>query len=450
MTARPAVILLGGMVASWNHRYLHAAQRRGLEILLLDGAQSGLDELRRAATPGHPLAEVTEHAVQPAEDTGQVLDACLAWARTYDVRGVCCLREEYVPAAALVADLLGLPFPGLRAARVCRNKYLQRRYLRDWGPRAELVVPARRSAAVAAWDRYPAVVKPVGRLASSGVRLVRTEEEAHACLSAYAPEEVLQLEERTIGPEFSVESLSRNGTCRYAEITEKRTTEGTSPYFVELGHTTPPTSLGREDRAALLATHHAVLDRLRFGTGIAHGEYRVTGPGRVVLTEIAARPPGDGIMALHRLATGVSLEDAVVGLAVGEDPAVGGDLAVGGDPALGEDQAGAPPAQRWARQVYLPHPPGTLAGVEVSAPLGPDLTWFDRTTGRDQVPSQSRPNDPPTLHCLVVLKPPGTRLDVLRESADRAAMFVVDAATPAELDRIEADVRDAVRLRITP
>ena len=67
-----------------------------------------------------------------------------------------------------------------------------------------------------------------------------------------------------------------------------------------------------------------MLERLAFDTGIAHGEYRLTADGRAVLMEVAVRPPGDSIMALHWLASGVPLEDAVVGLAVGEDVGVPG------------------------------------------------------------------------------------------------------------------------------
>jgi len=430
---RSAVILLGGLVATWNHRFLHAAARRGLEVLLLDGPASGIDarhERGLRSGPPHPLARIAGHAVHAADDSAGVLEACLAWARDFDVRGVCCLREEYVDSAGLLTDLLGLPSPGLRASRVCRNKYLQRRYLGLWSPASELVGPRDRLARARTWNRFPAVVKPVGRLASSGVRLVLTGGELLACLDDYSPTEVLQFEERIVGPEFSVESLSRDGVALYAEVTEKRTTEGDSPYFVELGHTTPAVHLSEASRASLLATHAAVLERLQFGTGIAHGEYRITGGGRVVLTEVAVRPPGDSIMALHWLATGFALEDAVLGLALGEDV--------------------APPAsaRRYARQVYLAHHPGVLTAVEVDASVGMDLTWFDIAEVRDQIVSGSADADPPSLRCLLGLKPVGTPLGPLRESADRAAMFVVDAPTPDELDAIEDSVRRGTRLRV--
>ncbi|MFD0823900.1 acetyl-CoA carboxylase biotin carboxylase subunit family protein, partial [Micromonospora zhanjiangensis] len=186
-------------------------------------------------------------------------------------------------------------------------------------PASTLVPPGDRDRAAAGWRAYPAVVKPVGRLASSGVRLVTDAVELRECLAGYPPEETLLFEERATGQEFSVESLSRAGRLRYAEVTRKRTTEEESAWFVETGHTTPPPELDPAARRELLATHRAVLDRLDFGTGMAHAEYRLGPGGRPVLIEIAARPPGDSILALHWLATGAAPEDAIVGLAVGAD-----------------------------------------------------------------------------------------------------------------------------------
>jgi biotin carboxylase len=420
-TRPPAVILLGGLVVAWNQRFLDAARRRDLHVLLLDGPATPLADLR-----SHGVADVARRA---ATDLDGVVERCVAWAQEYDVKGVCCLREEYVEATGLVADLLDLPSPGLRAARVCRNKYLQRRYLADWSPVSRLASPETRQTAVEEWEHFPLVVKPVGRLASSGVRLVGSAEALLDCVSEYDADETLLLEERVTGPEFSVESLSRDGELVYAEVTEKRTTEGASPYFVELGHTTPAIGLHPAARGRLLAVHAAVVARLGMRTGMAHGEYRVTPGGRVVLTEVAVRPPGDSIMTLHWLATGAPLEDAVVGLAVGEDVT-------------------HPHAARFARQVYLPHEPGVLAGLDVDPGCGVEPAWFDLGDPREQVTQCGSPSDPPALRCVVALKPVGTTLGRLRESADRAAMFVVDAATPPELDQIATNTRSAVTLRV--
>jgi biotin carboxylase len=412
-------VLLGGLAVAWNQRFLDAARARDLAVLVVDAPSAHADELLEALA-------VAEVRLAPATDVAGIVDQSAEWARRYHVTGVCSLREDFVEAAAVVADLLDLPSPGLRAARVCRNKYLQRRYLAPFGPASTLVEAGRRADG---WTAFPAVVKPVGRSASSGVRLVADIAELRDCLTHYPPGETLLIEERVDGQEYSVESLSRDGAVRHLGVTQKRTTEQHSAFFVEMGHTTPPPGLSGDERAQLVATHAAVLDRLRMRTGIAHAEYRLTAAGRAVLMEVAVRPPGDSIMALHWLASGAPLEDAVVALAVGEDVSY-------------------PGYRRFARQVYLDHRPGVLADLAVTPGLGVSPTWFDPAQVRAQVASCGSATAPPTLRCVVGLKRPGTTLPPLRESGDRAAMFVVDAPTPDGLDDMEAACRQAITLRV--
>ncbi|WP_405015702.1 ATP-grasp domain-containing protein [Kitasatospora sp. NBC_00070] len=426
---RPALLLVGGLAVAWNQRWLAAARARGLELLVLDAPGPHTETLLAGRdTPGHPLADVVEAALVPADDLAGLADRASAWALEHDIRGVCCLREEYVEGSALVADLLGVRSPGLRAARVCRNKLLQRRYLADWSPASALVPAAGRTELAAAWDGFPVVVKPVGRLASSGVRLVADRAELLAGLAGYEPDETLLFEQRAEGPEYSVESLSLHGEVHYLGTTEKRTTETVGDYFVEMGHTTPAPGLDGPARERLYAVHRAVLARLGFDTGMAHAEYRIGPDGRIVLIEIAARPPGDSIMALHWLATGRPLEDAVVAVAVGERP----------DPVR---------PSRYARQVYLPHRPGVLADLTVDPGLETEPQWFDPAVVRAQVADCAAPGDLSALRCVVALKPAGTTLHPIRQSGDRAAMFVVDAATPQALDRIEERCLAAIALR---
>jgi ATP-grasp domain len=427
---RSALLLLGGLAVAWNQRFLHAAQARDLTVLLLDEPSPHAGALLDG-WPGseHPLAAVDEVGLVPARDLADIVERCAAWARSYRIRGVCSLREDYVEPAAVLADLWGLPSPGLRAARVCRNKYLQRRYLAAWSPASTLIEADRRDAVSSGWTAFPAVVKPVGRSASSGVRRVTGPADLRRSLADYPPGETLVIEERVDGPEYSVESLSHQGTVRHVGVTRKRTTERDSAYFVEMGHTTPPPGIGDGERAELERTHAAVLDRLGLDTGIAHAEYRLTQAGQAALMEVAVRPPGDSIMALHWLASGAPLEDAVIGLAVGEDVSY-------------------PRYRRFARQVYLDHRPGVLEDLTIPSRLGVAPAWFHPAEVRAQVSSCGAADAPPTLRCVVGLKPVGSELPPLRESGDRAAMFVVDAATARELDEMEAYCRDAITLRL--
>lgn len=427
---RPAVVMLGGLAVAWNQRYLDAVRRCGMTALVIDRDGEHVRDLMRGHGPGHPLAEVGEVATIPPDEHARIVDQVSAWTRKFDVRGVVCLSELYVLPAAFAADLLGVRSPGLRAATVCRDKYLQRRYLDRWSPDWHRVGPSERAATIASWASFPVVVKPTGRFASSGVRLAADADELAGIAGDYSPEETLLFESRVSGPEYSVESMSVDGSPTYVEITQKRTTEASSEYFVELGHTTPAVGLSDEQRQALIDTHVAVLDRLAFDSGMAHGEYRLPDDGGdPVLIEIAARPPGDSIMALHWLSTGASLEEAYVHVALGEP-------------------VGLREPTRVARQVYLDHPAGVLEDVTVADELGTAPHWFSPAHVHAQIDACGAPDDPAMLRCVLALKPSGTPLSEIRESGDRAVMFVIDAASPAELDALEQRCRKGIKVRV--
>jgi hypothetical protein len=116
----PAIVLLGAA----DRRYLSAAAGRGLTVLLVD--------------PDGPAGTRAEAArLEPLRIT-EIVDRAADWAGRYSIRGVCALQGAYVDAAAMVADLLGLPSPGLRAAGACLHEGLRRHYLAALSPRAEV------------------------------------------------------------------------------------------------------------------------------------------------------------------------------------------------------------------------------------------------------------------------------------------------------------------------
>ena len=223
--------------------------------------------------------------------------------------------EMMVEQTGVLADALGLPSPGLRATRACRSKYLQRLLCPDWSPPVLLFPPGDRSARHGDHPGFPAVLKPAGRRSSSGVRRVGSERELDGILPDYPAAETLLLERYVAGPEYSVEALVQDGRVLFDSVTAKATNEATSERFVELGHSVPAPPGPTTD--ALLAANRAVLARLGFADGVAHGEYRLT-PDGVVLMEIAARTPGDGILPLYHLATGAPMEPQILRIALGE------------------------------------------------------------------------------------------------------------------------------------
>lgn len=398
---RDAILYCGAAAIVWNPNFVDVAREKGLAILAVEEASA-----RYANAPslsGLPFVWAEPGAV------AAIMAAIAEHSTRLRIRGVCALREDWVETAALLADWLGLPTIGLRAAQVCQDKALQRMYLERWSPRS--------STALDRWTTFPAVVKPIRGSAGVGVRPVRGAGELDGC------GDVL-IEELIGGPEFSVETLVQGGTVVFAGVTAKRTNETTRDAFVELAHTVPAL-LPEEHRRILREANDAVVRRLAVGDGILHAEYRLDPSGRAVLMEVNARCPGGSIPALYHLATGARLEQAIVDIAVG-------------------DAVDYPAPFRTARQVYVTHRPGVLR--EVSYP-GMRPTWLAAGDPRPAI-TPGVAADPPRLHAVLVIKPRGSALGELDDNRDRAVTFIIDAPGWAELDAYERTVDATLRVEV--
>jgi hypothetical protein len=433
-TKPDAFILTGAFwVVCRDPIYLTELSRRGLRILLITAARWRQQALDCVDDPGHPASAIDEVAfVDGGVDTEGsfvpgVIAAAHSWRARYNVVGLYAVGETLVEPTGLLADAFGLPAPGLRASRVCRSKYLQRWYLPEFSP-AWVVLPA------GGYDpaeldavTFPAVVKPAGRHSSSGVETVCDRAELDAALTTFPGHETVLVEEKVLGQEFSVENLVQDGKILFESVTVKDTTESHTRSFVELVHSVPS---GRGDVAdTLLAANHELLDRLAFENGITHAEWRIDERGRPVLMEIAARTPGDGIMALYHLATGEPMEPEILRIALGEP-------------------ASYPAPRRYARQVYVEHQPGVLTDVTVNWP-GVAPAWIGESGLWPEL--AAAPADaPPALRAVLVIKSRGRELGPLRNSNDRAVTFLIDAPTREELDILERQVRAAITVHTEP
>lgn len=406
--------------------YLDAVAAHGLAALVVAPPPRWPSEhatLAAAGSPDSPLHGV-ELALHAPRDTAGILARVAAWAAEVDVVGMFNSSELLVEPAGRLTDLLRLPGVSLRASQVCRDKHLQRLHLRDWSPRAELLTDGREPAA------YPAVVKPLDLYSSIGVRLVRDRAALERHLAGLGPATPVLVEECVAGREFSVETLVVAGRPEFASVTAKRTTEDGGDFFVETAHTVPATGLTAAETALLTDTQAAVLRRLDFGTGMAHGEYRLRPDGTVVLMEVAARPPGDGLLQLYHLSTGRSVEAALVDVALGRP-------------------AGLPRPRRSARQVYLEHQPGRLDDVLSKVPGGPEPLWLAEH-GMWPTPRPVPADAPAGLRELLVLHPRGAQLGLVTDSPGRSVTALLDAPGPAELDAYEAGLRRDITIVTDP
>jgi hypothetical protein len=428
---RPEAFVLTGMffVVCRSPLYLAELARRGVKALVVTQAAFRDSALAARADPAHPAALVHDFAFVDAGGHGDpalladVLAAGRAWRDAYRIVGTYAVGETLVEQTGLLADALGLRTPGLRATRACRSKVLQRFYVPELGPASVVVPPDQRDSPDVATVGFPAVVKPAGRHSSSGVAAVTDRAGLSRRLAAFPADEVVLVEERVIGQEFSVESLVQDGKAVFASVTRKETTESHGT-FVELTHTVP--SDRTDAQAEVLEANRVLLDALAFADGIAHSEWRVDPAGRPVLMEIAARTPGDGLMTLYHLATGVPLEPEIMRVALGEPAAY-------------------PEPGRYARQVYVEHDPGVLEDVTLDWP-GVAPTWVTGSRIWPAIPPGPA-DGPPALRAVLVLKRPGSTLGPMSSSDDRAVTFYIDAPTPAGLDDLERRVRAALVVR---
>lgn len=429
-----AFILTGAFsVVCRDPIYIDYLVRRGLKVLLITAARWRRQALASAGDPAHPASAIEEMAFidGSVESDGSFVPGAIEhaqrWRDRYNVVGVYAVGETLVEPTGLIADSFGSPFPGLRAARACRSKYLQRWYLPELSPAWLLIPPGGRMLFDRATIRFPAVVKPATRHSSLGVQTVHDHQELADQLGTYPAHEAVLVEQKVVGQEYSAESLIQDGKVLFTSVTQKETTDVHTRFFVEMAHTVP----GRNDTAGdrVRLANELMLDRLAVENGITHAEWRVDEQGDVYLMEVAARTPGDGIMALYRLATGQRMEPEVLRIALGE-PAVYAQ------------------PRRHARQVYLEHEPGLLHDVTVNWP-GVEPQWIS-AAGIWPEMEPGPADSPPALRAVLVTKSRGAELKPLRSSNDRAVTFFIDAPTFEQLDELERQVRHAVAVKIIP
>ncbi|MEY9876796.1 biotin carboxylase [Streptacidiphilus sp. MAP12-33] len=286
--------------------------RAGLRITLVDGFSKPRYEF--LCDEFHPLDVRRADPHHPRHDPG-LTDHLVRLAEEHD--GVVTLTEECAGVTPLIAERAGLPGAGPDAARIARDKHLQRASLERAGLRvpryAELRSPEAFLRFLAAAEG-PVVIKPVDSGGSASVRLIRRAEEATAAFEraiAYSGSGRCIAEEYIEGPEISVEAAVQGGLVKRVAVTRK---ELAGPeFFLERGHLVSPADEldGRSTRAVQqLVDAHGIQD------AFLHAEYRISG-GELVNIEFAARPGGGHIMDLVLRSRGWNPYAAQARLALG-------------------------------------------------------------------------------------------------------------------------------------
>ncbi|MFJ6350523.1 ATP-grasp domain-containing protein [Streptomyces sp. NPDC054835] len=223
--------------------------------------------------------------------------------------------DAHLPLASYLAARLGTRGLDLRAALACHDKIRMRMLLAGGGVRVPEHLPAADPADAAAAARrlgLPVVVKKATGSGGRGSMLCRTAEDVARAVEALGPAPLL-LERAVEGPEYAVQSITRDGRTEVLGILAQHV--GPGPRQAETGYDFP-SGLGPEREAEVAAFVTRALDVLGFDHAVSHAQVRLAEDGPV-LVNVAARPPGGQLCAATERLTGVDLTRAAAEIALG-------------------------------------------------------------------------------------------------------------------------------------
>ncbi len=304
----PKRLLLFAATTGYQIReFADAAHRLGLELTL---ATDHCDRLGDPWGDG-ALAVKFDHRMMKS------LDAL----RGLEFDGVAAVGDRPAVAAAVTAEMLGIPFHPAAGARACHDKYLARQLYQaagmrtPWFWRAALTDDA---AVLARRAEYPCVLKPLGLSGSRGVIRANNEAEFAAAFRRISKigERHLQVEHYIPGREFALEGLVTAGRLQTLAIFDKPDPlEG--PFFEESIYVTPSRET-HQVQQDLIETVDRAVRALGLRHGPVHAELRHNPEGAWML-EMHARPIGGLCARALRFAGGMPLEELILRHAVGED-----------------------------------------------------------------------------------------------------------------------------------
>ncbi|MGP9022616.1 ATP-grasp domain-containing protein [Streptomyces sp. BR1] len=303
------------------------AAEMGLRVVVAsaDSGDRRLSDAVRGAAESVLTVETNDQSVLEA--------AVLALHQQEPFEAVLPGSDIYVSATARVAAALGLPGLPVESVDRVRDKSVMRAAVAEAGlrtPRFAQATTDDELRTAAEHVGFPCVMKPVACSGSIHVsRADGTEQLAaafHRLVTDPVPdmgqlhEHRVLVEEYVQGPEFSADGyVLDSGEVKVVALT--RTLLGPEPDFMEMGHLTPAL-VDDETLAAVEVYVGDVVRAVGVTGGPFHCELRIAADGPVLI-EIGARLPGDRIVELLRLVTGVSLPKVAIaaGLGIGFEEA---------------------------------------------------------------------------------------------------------------------------------
>ncbi len=301
-------------------RLLLFAATTGYQIRVFADAARRLDaDLMLATDRCHILDDPWgDHAIAVKFDR---IEESIEALRSVACDGVVAVGDRPAVLAAAVAEMLGVPFHPLSAARAANDKFLARQLYQAAGMRIPQFFRAdfdRDPRELAARAPYPCVLKPLGLSASRGVIRANDEREFVDAFHRIRKmgEQQLQVESYIEGREFAVEGLVTGGRLQPLAIFDKPDPlEG--PFFEETIYVTPSREPSSVQQVLIETTARAV-QALGFRHGPVHAELRYNREGAWML-EAAARPIGGLCAKALVFEPHVPLEELILRHALGED-----------------------------------------------------------------------------------------------------------------------------------
>ena len=333
----PSVVLLLPKKSYRADDFFRAAQRLQVEVVVASDRCHQLAELWPSAGEAGSKLVLTQTLPLPFREPAAAAAELFRQVSERRPRAIVGVDDETAVIAALASEALGLPHNPIAAVAAARNKARSRTLLREAGvpvPWFEVLPAGSRGAALeaaAARFLYPCVVKPLVLSASRGV--IRADDPASLCAAFQRVAALLRLPEVAEkrepdldkiliegylpGPEVALEGLLTAGKLRVLAIFDKPDPlEG--PFFEETLYVTP-SRLPEADQAAIAAMSARAATALGLREGPIHAELRLTAEGPRVL-EVAARSIGGLCGRTLRFGAGLSLEEVILGHALGRAP----------------------------------------------------------------------------------------------------------------------------------
>lgn len=216
--------------------------------------------------------------------------------------------EYGLSCAADIASELGVPSNcDIEAIAMTKDKLAFRKILEKYHINNVPFTPIYSEADIAHFLKQHGkiIVKPSQGAGSFGIHLVTSESEAKKAFEHAIQAKMgnIMAEAFIEGPEYSIESISKNGQHEVVAITEKATTG--APYFVESGHS-QPAELCVDIEKKITEFTIELLNIIEHKTGPCHTEVKIY-ENQIYIIETQTRSGGDNIWLMTHLTSGTDL-----------------------------------------------------------------------------------------------------------------------------------------------